>query len=137
MRLFRPIYMSNQNPKPSDVLSSNHRLSIRLDLATGAKISPLNIAVLEEIARVGSISAAGRALRLSYRHTWKLVEELNQSLDTPLVETAIGGCRGGGAALTPAGKAVLTSYRAIETDAALAAQKHLLALSRACSRKSG
>ena len=129
--------MSNRNAKPFDELNSNDRLSIRLDLTSGAKISPINIAVLEEIARLGSISAAGRALRVSYRRTWDLVEELNHSLDTPLVETAIGGSGGGGgAALTKAGKAVLSNYRAIETDAARAAQKHLRALSWACSRKS-
>ena len=58
------------------------RLSIRLDLASGAKIGPGKIAVLEEIARAGSISAAGRALKMSYRRTWELVEDLNQSLGT-------------------------------------------------------
>jgi molybdenum-dependent DNA-binding transcriptional regulator ModE len=62
--------MSNRNAKPFDKLNSNDRLSIRLDLGSEAKISPINIAVLEEIARLGSISAAGRALRVSYRRTW-------------------------------------------------------------------
>jgi molybdate transport system regulatory protein len=72
--------MSNRNAKPFDKLNSNDRLSKRLDLTSGAKISPINIAVLEEIARLGSISAASRALRVSYRRTWDLVEELNHSL---------------------------------------------------------
>ena len=111
------------------------RLSIRIDLASGAQIGPGKIAVLEEIARAGSISAAGRALRMSYRRTWELVEDLNQSLGTPVVETAAGGSGGGGAVLTKAGKAVVNSYRAIEMDTALAARKHLLALNRACPGK--
>jgi molybdate transport system regulatory protein len=111
------------------------RLSIRLDLASGARIGPGKVAVLEEIGRSGSISAAGRALRMSYRRTWELVENLNQTLGTPVVETAAGGSGGGGAVLTPLGRAVVERYRAIELDTATAAHKHLLALSRACAGK--
>ena len=110
------------------------RLSIRIDLASGARIGPGKVAVLEEIARSGSISAAGRALRISYRRTWELVEDLNCSLGTPVVETAAGGA-GGGAVLTRAGKTVIERYRAIEMDTALAARRHLLALHRACANK--
>jgi molybdate transport system regulatory protein len=111
------------------------RLSIRIDLASGARIGPGKIAVLEAIARAGSISAAGRDLGMSYRRTWQLVEDLNQSLGTPVVETAAGGSGGGGASLTAAGKSVIERYRAIEMDTALAARKHLLALNRACAAK--
>ena len=125
--------MEKQTTRPAG--NTSDRLSIRLDLASGARIGPGKVAVLEEIARSGSISAAGRALRMSYRRTWELVEDLNRTLGTPVVETAAGGSGGGGAALTRAGKAVVERYRAIETDTALAARKHLLALSRACSRK--
>src|ERR1700733_10559967 len=111
------------------------RLNIRIDLAGGLRIGPGKVAVLEEIARSGSISAAGRALRMSYRRTWELVEDLNRTLGTPVVETAAGGSGGGGAILTKAGKAVVNSYRAIELDTALAARKHLQALNRACPGK--
>jgi molybdate transport system regulatory protein len=106
------------------------RLNIRIDLAGGLRIGPGKIAVLEEIARSGSISAAGRALRMSYRRTWELVEDLNTGLGTPVVETAAGGRGGGGTVLTGAGKALIERYRAIEMDAAVAARKHLIALSR-------
>jgi molybdate transport system regulatory protein len=106
------------------------RLNIRIDLASGLRIGPGKIAVLEEIARSGSISAAGRALRMSYRRTWELVEDLNTGLGTPVVETAAGGSGGGGTVLTQAGKAVIERYRAIEMDTAVAARKHLLAINR-------
>ena len=46
-------------------LQDEARLSIRLDLVSGARIGPGKVAVLEEIARSGSISAAGRVLRMS------------------------------------------------------------------------
>ncbi len=112
--------------------SGQHRLSIRIDLASGARIGPGKVALLEEIARTGSISAAGRALRMSYRRAWELVEDLNQSLGKPVVVTAAGGAGGGGASLTPAGKAVVAQYRAVEAAAVQVARKHLAAISRAC-----
>ena len=127
--------MPKRIPKPAEASSASDRLSIRLDLASGAKIGPGKIAVLEEIGRSGSISAAGRVLRMSYRRTWELVEDLNRSLGTPVVATAAGGSGGGGAVLTQAGKTVIERYRAIEMDTAQAARKHLLALNRACGNK--
>ncbi|MEJ0020392.1 MAG: LysR family transcriptional regulator [Acetobacteraceae bacterium] len=127
--------MGKRAAKPSETNTPNDRLSIRLDLASGARIGPGKVAVLEEIARSGSISAAGRALHMSYRRTWELVEDLNRTLGTPVVETAAGGSGGGGAVLTRAGKAIIERYRAIEMDTALAARKHLLALNRLCANK--
>jgi molybdate transport system regulatory protein len=127
--------MAKRKPHSADTTLASDRLSIRLDLASGARIGPGKVAVLEEIARSGSISAAGRVLRMSYRRTWELVEDLNRSLGTPVVETAAGGSGGGGAVLTRAGKAVIERYRAIEVDTALAARRHLQALHRACSEK--
>src|ERR1700691_3936179 len=61
--------MAKRIPKPADASSASDRLSIRLDLVSGARIGPGKIAVLEEIARSGSISAGGRGLRMSYRRT--------------------------------------------------------------------
>jgi molybdate transport system regulatory protein len=127
--------MGKRKPHPPEAANASDRLSIRLDLASGARIGPGKVAVLEEIARSGSISAAGRVLGMSYRRTWELVEELNRSLGTPVVETAAGGSGGGGAILTQAGKAVIARYRAIEMDTALAARKHLHALNRVCGHK--
>jgi molybdate transport system regulatory protein len=72
---------------------------------------------------------------MSYRRTWELVEDLNSSLGTPVVETAAGGSGGGGAVLTRAGRTIVERYRAIEADTALAARKHLQAVSRVCSRR--
>ncbi len=108
-----------------------HRISLRLDLASGARIGPGKIAVLEEIARSGSISAAGRVLKMSYRRAWELVEDLNRHLGTPVVATAAGGARGGGAKLTVAGAALVAQYRAIEAASAAAATPHIAALSLA------
>jgi molybdate transport system regulatory protein len=122
--------MPKRKKTADESATAGDRLNIRIDLAGGLRIGPGKVAVLEEIARSGSISAAGRALRMSYRRTWELVEDLNTGLGTPVVETAAGGRGGGGTVLTPAGKAIIERYRAIEVDTAAAARKHLLALNR-------
>jgi len=56
---------------------SGHRLTIRIDLGSGVRVGPGKIALLEAIATAGSIAGAGRALRMSYKRAWELVEELN------------------------------------------------------------
>lgn len=67
--------------------------------------------LLAAIAAEGSISAAGRAMGMSYKRAWSLVEEMNSAFTEPLVESARGGAHGGGASLTEAGAAVLADYR--------------------------
>ncbi len=105
-----------------------HRLSIRIDLATGGRIGPGKVALLEAIGQTGSISAAGRAMKMSYRRAWQLVEDLNHTVRHPVVETAAGGAGGGGARLTDAGRRLVQQYRAVEHAAASTARAHLLEL---------
>lgn len=97
-------------------------------------IGPGKAQLLEAIAREGSISAAGRALEMSYRRAWLLVDTMNRCWSGPLVETNAGGRRGGGAALTPLGETVLARYRALERRLALAAEGEDLAALRAALR---
>ncbi|MEN0074272.1 winged helix-turn-helix domain-containing protein [Roseicella sp. DB1501] len=104
-------------------------LSLRIDLAQG-RIGPGKIHLLEAIDREGSISAAGRALGMSYKRAWDLVDAVNQVLGTPVVDASPGGYRGGGAVLTDAGRNLVADYRAIERAAQRAAEPRLNALVR-------
>jgi molybdate transport system regulatory protein len=119
-------------PSKSATTQAATRLSLRVDLASGARIGPGKVRLLEEIGRSGSISAAGRALKMSYRRAWELVEDLNRNIGTPMVTTAAGGSGGGGARLTEAGQKLITEYRAIERVTEAAAAVHMAALSRLC-----
>ncbi len=85
--------------------------------------------LLEAIAKEGSISAAGRALGMSYRRSWLLVDTMNRCWTAPLVETTAGGGKGKGARLTPLGREVLKGYRALEAGLMQAAAEPLKALS--------
>src|ERR1700758_2392115 len=93
------------------------RLSIRIDLENGDRIGPGKIALLEAIRSTGSISGAARALDMSYRRAWLLVEEITRALRGPAVAAATGGPRGGGAVVTPAGEQLVGLYRTIESHA--------------------
>jgi molybdate transport system regulatory protein len=96
---------------------SEAKLFLRLDLSSKVRLGPGKIRLLEEIARQGSISAAGRALNMSYRRAWLLVDDLNSSFRKPLVATRLGGAGGGRAGVTPLGQSVIRAYRAMEKDA--------------------
>ncbi len=104
-------------------------LSLRIDLPQG-RIGPGKIALLEAVGREGSISAAGRALGMSYKRAWDLVDAMNKLLGVAVVQASTGGHRGGGAALTEAGRNLVADYRAIEAAAQRAAAPRLLALMR-------
>jgi molybdate transport system regulatory protein len=96
-------------------------LSIRIDLASGSRIGPGKIALLEAIRSTGSISAAARSIGMSYRRAWLLVEEINRALREPAVTAETGGPGGGGAIVTPTGERVVGLYRTIESQARAAA----------------
>jgi molybdate transport system regulatory protein len=104
-------------------------LSLRIDLDTESRIGPGKILLLENIDKFGSISAAGRAMDMSYKRAWDLVDEINRVCRQAAVERQTGGRNGGGAALTPFGASLVARYRKIERDAASAVRKELAALS--------
>jgi len=107
------------------------RLTIRVDLPGRHAIGPGKIKLLELIEQSGSISAAGRAMNMSYRRAWMLIDSLNRCFRSAVVETQLGGTRGGGAALSALGRDVISWYRAIERGATKASARELAALEAA------
>ena len=85
-------------------------------------LGPGKVDLLEEIHRSGSISKAARELGLSYRRAWTLVDTMNKSFKSSLVEGSVGGKKGGGARLTPLGKQISETYRTMESKAETAMQ---------------
>ncbi len=76
-------------------------------------IGPGKAELLELIAVTGSIAAAGRAMGMSYKRAWLLVETMNDCFREPLVVSSRGGSDKGGAELTRTGKEVLAAYRRV------------------------
>ena len=110
-------------------------LSIRSALDPAGRIGPGKSQLLENIEATGSISAAGRAMEMSYKRAWDLVDELNRICGQAAVERQTGGKNGGGAMLTPFGASLVSRYREIEQAAAAAARKQLMALKSDIARK--
>lgn len=106
-------------------------LTLRIDLPQIGAVGPGKIRLLELIDETGSISAAGRAMEMSYRRAWLLVEELNNLFREPVATTKLGGKSGGGAALTPFGHSLVRHYREMEAEAEAAVARHIAALDAA------
>lgn len=96
------------------------RVFIRFDLASGPRIGPGKIALLEAIAETGSISAGARRLGMSYRKAWLLIDAFNNTFREPVISTETGGEQGGGARLTETGREVLRLFRELEAQTAAA-----------------
>lgn len=91
-------------------------LKLKAQLLSGDAIAmgPGKADLLEAIDREGSISAAGRAMGMSYRRAWLLVDEMNRCWLEKLIETVPGGADNRGARVTDFGRDVLRHYRDIE-----------------------
>ena len=112
------------------------KIQFRLRISKGDDIAvgPGKIELLEAIAATGSITAAARALGMSYRRAWLLVDMMNRCFKHPVVEAETGGKRGGGTRLTALGAEVVQRYRRIEAAAAKAGKADLAALTRMLGR---
>lgn len=98
------------------------KITIRVYCGGEVAMGPGKADLLDAIMREGSISAAGRAMGMSYRRTWMLVDTMNRCWDRPLVETATGGSHGGGARVSELGLIILARYRALQHAARQAEQ---------------
>jgi molybdate transport system regulatory protein len=112
-------------------------ISVRIDFPEGNRIGPGKVRLLETIGETGSISAAGRAMGMSYKRAWSLVDELNRMFTEPLVASRHGGAQGGGAELTPFGRSVVEAYRAVETEAGRSAAAAMGEVAAKLVRRSG
>lgn len=96
--------------------ATTYRLNGRLWLETedGRFLGIGRLELLEHIAALGSISKAAQAMGMSYKRAWDLVSSMNAQAATPLVATQTGGSRGGGTAVTEAGKLAISEFRNLQ-----------------------
>jgi len=114
-----------------DKVGAMATLSLRVDFDNAESVGPGKIRLLELLKETGSIAAAGRAMDMSYRRAWLLIDALNRAFREPVVATKLGGNGGGGAELTQFGEELVAHYREMETEAKAALRPHLSALQRA------
>jgi molybdate transport system regulatory protein len=99
---------------------------IFLRLSPDTRIGLGKIQLLEAIETAGSISAAARTLKMSFRRAWELLDQMNKAFGHPLVTGHPGSA--GGAELTGLGRDVVGRYRRIEAETQAFAAPHLEAL---------
>ncbi len=97
--------------------SRNPRPRVRILIGSATALGPGKVDLLQAIADTGSISAAARAMGMSYRRAWLLVDTMNRCFREDLVVTVTGGRGGGGARVTNLGHDVLSRYRDMEAKA--------------------
>jgi len=73
------------------------------------------IQLLKKIEETASISAAAKAMQMSYKKAWKLINAMNTAADEPLVVTNTGGKDGGGTFLTDYGKQMITKFETLNS----------------------
>ena len=101
------------------------RLRLRLVFGRTFAVGHGKAELLEAVSRTGSIAAAARAMGMSYRRAWLLIDEMNRALREPVVEASTGGSGGGGARITAFGREVLRRYRSMEQKAARAVKSEI------------
>jgi molybdate transport system regulatory protein len=87
---------------------------LQLRTGGGARVGPERLALLKAIDEEGSISSAARRVGLTFRGAWEAVQALNNLFDRQLVEARTGGRKGGGAEVTPAGRALIEAMTRLD-----------------------
>lgn len=72
------------------------------------------IALLAKIQETGSITAAARAVGISYKGAWDAIDAMNNLAEEPLVTRVTGGKGGGGTRLTQRGQRLIEAFTALE-----------------------
>jgi len=74
------------------------------------------IDLLAQIDATGSITAAARAVGMSYKGAWDAIDAMNNLAGEPLVVRAAGGKGGGGTLLTDRARRLIATFRALEAE---------------------
>lgn len=90
--------------------------AIWLSKANRAFLASDRIALLEKIRELGSITKAAKAVGISYKTAWEVVDSINNLADKPLVVRVTGGRGGGGTQLTREGAEVIDHFRIIQKE---------------------
>ncbi|MGU3576085.1 winged helix-turn-helix domain-containing protein [Brucellaceae bacterium C25G] len=98
------------------VLKPIIRIDISNEQAISERIGRGKIQLLELIQETGSISSAGRAMNMSYRRAWMLVNAMNTMFSSLVVDSQRGGKHGGGAMVTSFGEELIKQFRMMEAQ---------------------
>lgn len=93
------------------------RFNFWLENEGNVAVSVWRVRLLTAVDGTGSISQAARQMDIPYRIAWQKIHEMEEQLGVKLVETQVGGKRGGGACLTPVGRRLVDKFARLAEDA--------------------
>ena len=100
-------------------MSENLTASFVLSRGARTRMGADRVALLEAIRDQGSLTAAAKAVGLSYKGAWDAVQALNNLFEQPLVAAHAGGSGGGGTAtVTAQGAAVIATFHKVQAQLA-------------------
>ncbi len=67
--------------------------------------------MLEAIERCGSLNAAAKELKMSYRGLWGKIKATEEGLGAPLLLRNTGGASGGGSQLTELARTLMSEFK--------------------------
>jgi molybdate transport system regulatory protein len=117
--------------------STDPRLWVKVDFGARGQIGPGKVALMRAIDAEASIAAAARAMGMSYRRAWLLIDQLNHTAGAPVVATHVGGAGRGGAALTGLGRRIVAQYDRLLASAQAGGAAELQALDELLSADRG
>jgi molybdate transport system regulatory protein len=109
----------------------------RIDFGEHSNIGPGKVALLEGIKAHGSVSEAARAMGMSYRRAWLLLNSVNHSFNLPATINTVGGRGGGGAQITAFGTLLVERYRDVERKLNVIAGEYLKEIRAQVNTESG
>ncbi|MEP7196131.1 MAG: molybdenum transporter [Saprospiraceae bacterium] len=87
---------------------------IWIENANGHLIGPGRKALLESIRNNGSIKLAAKELKMSYRHAWEMINEMNKTAPRPIVSKIVGGQNGGGTTINKDGEKLIDAFNKLQ-----------------------
>ncbi|MGC3946721.1 MAG: LysR family transcriptional regulator [Chryseolinea sp.] len=100
------------------------RLRCWIDIDGSKFFGPGRLELLQHIEDTGSIASAAKAMGMSYKKAWAMVEEMNSKGSRPYVITQKGGTKGGGTQITATGKRLMKVYEELVTKLDAVVAKH-------------
>lgn len=91
------------------------KLAIRLFCENGKCFGPGIAELLERTEETHSLRGAAAGMGMAYSKAWRIMKETEAALGFRLISSTTGGRGGGGAQVTPEGRAMTEKFRALET----------------------
>ncbi len=100
----------------SDTNKNNYKIcgKIWIEGENGTFLGIGRLILLKKIQKYGSILKAAKAMNMSYKKAWELVDSINKQAKKPIVITKKGGRQGGGTVLTEEGKKLIKEFEKLQ-----------------------